>query len=70
MPSTYKDIQRLTGLSLSTISKYLNGGNVLEQNARAIDQAIETLDFRVNEFARGLKTRRSNTVGIFDPGTE
>ena len=67
MPSTYKDIQRLTGLSLSTISKYLNGGNVLEQNARAIDQAIETLDFRVNEFARGLKTRRSNTVGILIP---
>ena len=67
MPSTYKDIQRLTGLSLSTISKYLNGGNVLEQNARAIDKAIETLDFRVNEFARGLKTRRSNTVGILIP---
>ena len=67
MTSTYKDIQRLTGLSLSTISKYLNGGNVLEQNAKAIDQAVKTLDFRVNEFARGLKTRRSNTVGILIP---
>ncbi len=67
MPSTYKDIQRLTGLSLSTISKYLNGGNVLEENARAIDSAIETLDFRVNEFARGLKTRRSKTVGVLIP---
>ena len=29
-PPTYKDIKRLTGLSLATISKHYNGGNVLE----------------------------------------
>ncbi len=67
MPATYKDIQRLTGLSLSTISKYLNGGHVLEENAQAIRRAIDTLDFRVNELARGLKTKRSSTVGILIP---
>jgi DNA-binding LacI/PurR family transcriptional regulator len=34
MPSTMKDIARETGLSLATISKYLNGGNVLERNKK------------------------------------
>ena len=29
MAATIKDISRETGLSLATISKYLNGGNVL-----------------------------------------
>ena len=29
--STIKDVARRTGLSLSTISKYLNGGNILKK---------------------------------------
>lgn len=64
---TYKDIQKLTGLSLSTISKYFNGGALREENRRAIEQAAEKLDYRVNEFARGLKSRRSHTVGVLIP---
>ena len=67
MAATYKDIQKMTGLSLSTISKYFNGGNVLDENREAIDRAIIKLDFRVNEFARGLKSRRSKTVGMLIP---
>jgi len=65
--ATYKDIQRLTGLSLSTISKYFNGGNVLDVNRKAIDRAIVKLDFRMNEFARSLKSKRSKTIGVLIP---
>ena len=32
MGATIKDIANKTGLGLATISKYLNGGNVLEKN--------------------------------------
>lgn len=32
MAATIKDIARETGLSLATISKYLNGGNLREKN--------------------------------------
>jgi transcriptional regulator with XRE-family HTH domain len=39
--ATIKDVARLAGVSVSTISKYLNGGNVLEENAEAIRNAIE-----------------------------
>ena len=37
MAATYKDIQRVTGLSLATISKYFNGGVVREENRQAIE---------------------------------
>ena len=67
MASTYKDIQEMTGLSLSTISKYFNGGNVLASNRRAIGGAAAALGFRVNEFARGLRTACSRTVGVLLP---
>ena len=61
--STIKDVARRTGLSLSTISKYLNGGNVREENRLAIDAAVAELGYSVNVFARSLKANRSMTVG-------
>lgn len=64
---TIKDVSRLTGLAYATISKYLNGGNVLPENRVKIEAAIKELNFTVNEFARGLKTNKSNTVGIIIP---
>ena len=65
--STIKDVARRTGLSLSTISKYLNSGNVREENRLAIDAAIEELDYSVNVFARSLKANRSMTIGVLLP---
>lgn len=62
--ATYKDIRRLTGLSLATISKYFNGGNVLYANRILIDQAARDLGYQVNDFARGLRSRRSMTLGV------
>lgn len=70
MGSTIKDVAKYTGLSIATISKYINGGNVLEKNKEIIEEAIKTLNFRVNEMARGLKTNRSKTVGILIPNLE
>lgn len=65
--ATIKDVARLAGVSVSTISKYLNGGNVLEENAEAIRSAIAQLDYRVNPFARSLKTQRSKSIGVLLP---
>lgn len=65
--ATIKDVARLAGVSVSTISKYLNGGNVLEENAEAIRNAIEALDYRVNPFARSLKTQKSRAIGVLLP---
>jgi len=65
--STIKDVASKTGLSLSTISKYLNGGHVREENRLAIERAVEELDYSVNYFARSLKANRSRTIGILLP---
>jgi LacI family transcriptional regulator len=70
MSTTIKDVARMAGLSIATVSKYLNGGHVLEANRQAIEQAIQRLDYRVNVIARGLKTRRTMTVGILIPSIE
>lgn len=65
--STIKDIAQYTGLSIATISKYINGGNVLENNRALIAEAIDALDYKVNLAARALKTRRTMIVGILLP---
>lgn len=64
MPATIRDIKEKTGLSLSTISKYLNGRNVLPENQASIEAAIRELHYEVNEIARGLVTNRTRTVGV------
>lgn len=65
--ATMRDVAKETGLGVATISKYLNGGRVREKNRIAIEAAINKLEFTVNEFARGLKTSKSHTVGVIIP---
>jgi len=64
MPATIRDIKDRTGLSLATISKYLNGGNVLPENRIKIEAAINELHYEVNEIARGLVTNKTKTIGV------
>lgn len=64
MPATIRDISRETGLSLATISKYLNGGNVLPENKEKIEEAVNRLHYEVNEIARSLVTRKTRTIGV------
>lgn len=70
MTATYKDLQRATGLSLATISKFYNGGTVRDENAHAIEAAAATLGFRPNGFARSLRSRRSGTIGVLLPALD
>ena len=65
--ATIKDVARMAGVSISTVSKYINGGHVREENLDAIRNAIEVLDYRVNPFARSLKTQRSSSIGVLLP---
>ncbi|MDD3360325.1 MAG: LacI family DNA-binding transcriptional regulator [Hespellia sp.] len=64
MPTTIRDISKETGLSLATISKYLNGGNVLPENREKIAMAVEKLHYEVNEIARSLVTKKTRTIGV------
>lgn len=64
MAATMKDVKNRTGLSMATISKYLNGGNVLPENKALIEEAIKELNYEVNEIARGLVKNKTKTVGV------
>lgn len=68
--ATYKDIQHLTGLSLSTISKYFNGAPVRPGSRSAIEAAVKRLDYRVNPAARSLRRGRSQSVGVLLPALD
>lgn len=65
--ATIKDVAQRAGVAMSTVSKYINGGTVQQDNAQAIQRAIAELDYRVNPFARNLKTQRSPSIGILLP---
>ena len=65
--ATIKDVARVAGVSMSTVSKYINGGNVRRDNEEAIRKAVEDLDYRVNLCARNLKTQRNRSIGILLP---
>lgn len=67
MAATIKDIARETGLGYATISAYLNGANVRPRNRELIEAAVKKLGYVRNEYARGLKTHRSMTVGVLIP---
>ena len=65
--ATIKDVARMANVSVSTVSKYINGGNVRGANSQAIADAIEQLGFRANPFARGLKAQRNRSIGVLLP---
>lgn len=63
-----KEIAQATGLSIATISKYINGGSLRKYNRLAIEKAIKSLGgYEANEIARGLKTNKTMTLGVLLP---
>lgn len=67
MSVTIKDLAKETGLTPATISAYFNGGNVRDYNKAKIEEAIEKLGYIRNDFARGLRTHKSRTIGVLLP---
>ena len=65
--ATILDVEEQSGVSRSTISRYLNGKNVSEKNRIKIEQAIEKLSFQRNPIASGLRSSKTLTVGCVVP---
>ena len=64
---TMKDVAREAGVALGTVSKVINGIPVGESYRLRVEEAIEKLGYRVNSYARGLKTNRTNCVALLMP---
>jgi LacI family transcriptional regulator len=66
--STIKDIARALGVSTSTVSRALNDKFIKNEAMVAlIKQKAEELDYQANSIAAGLRTQKSNLIGIVVP---
>lgn len=63
---TISDIANLSGVSKTTISRYLNGkyDGMSEATRNRIQEVIEELDYRPSRQARALKSQYSSIIGI------
>ena len=62
---TIKDVAKLAGVSISTVSRVMNNSKPVSPEAkRKVLDAINKLDFKPNELARSLVMRKSNLVGV------
>ena len=69
-PATLRDVARVAGVHPGTVSRALNPqtrGLVNERTARRVLEAAQELGYRPNPIARGLRTNRSNTIGVLVP---
>jgi DNA-binding LacI/PurR family transcriptional regulator len=63
--ATIKDVAKASGVSSATVSYVMNGqGGVGEETRRRVLDAVRELNYHPNAVARGLLTRRMNTLGV------
>lgn len=62
---TIVDVAREAGVSISTVSRYLNGSSlVANETMDRVREAIQKLGFLPRSAARSLALRRTNTFGV------
>lgn len=69
--STLADIARLTGLSITTISRVLNGKSdeyrISKTSQEVVMKAVKELDYRPNVAAQSLRSNSMHTIGLLVP---
>lgn len=64
---TMKDVAREAGVALGTVSKVINGIPVGESYRVKVEEAIKKLNYRVNSYAKGLKSNKTFTIAVMVP---
>ena len=65
---TIKDIADKAGVSISTVSRVLNGNYPVSASAKArVEKAIEEMDYLPNAIARSLRSSKTNLVAMIVP---
>lgn len=62
-----KDVAKHAGVALGTVSKVINNQSVGEEYRIKVEDAIKDLGYKVNTYARGLKTQKTYTVAMIIP---
>lgn len=65
---TMKDVARLAGVSVATVSAVINGTAIVSvKRTQRVREAMEALDYHPDQVARSLRTGRSRVVGMIVP---
>ncbi|MDO7905596.1 LacI family DNA-binding transcriptional regulator [Paenibacillus sp. JX-17] len=65
---TIKEVARLAGVSVATVSRVINEtGYVHEDTRRKVEAAVQTLNYTPNEVARSLYKKKSRLIGLLLP---
>lgn len=63
-----KQVAKQAGVSVATVSRFLNNKDYVSQEAKAaIERAIKDLNYRPNQVARSLTTKQTNLIGLIVP---
>ena len=63
-----QDVAQRAGVSVGTVSKYLNRPSQLKETTRLrVARAIEELNYRPNPIARSMRTGRTDLIAVFAP---
>lgn len=66
--ATLKDVARESGLTVTTVSRVLNNrGYISDEAKKKVADAMKKLNYRPNEVARSLHSKRTNTIGLIVP---
>lgn len=65
---TMKDVAMLANVGVGTVSRVVNNkGPVKEKTRIKVEEAIEQLNYQPNNYARGLKLNRTDTIALIVP---
>lgn len=67
MKATMKDVAKLAGVGVGTVSRVLNNGSVKAATRQKVEAAMQELAYQPDFYARGLKMNRTNTVALILP---
>lgn len=70
--SNIRDVARESGVSLTTVSLVLNGNDqrISEATRQRVLEAMNRLSYTPSRLARGLPTRRANTLAVLVPALQ
>jgi LacI family transcriptional regulator len=64
---TIRDIARMSGLSIASISRYFNGLKVRRSTAQKIENTLKFIDYKPNIAAKYMKGQRTGVIGLIVP---
>lgn len=65
--ATIQDVATEAGVAIGTVSRYLNGYSIRQNNRQQVESAIAKLNYQTNSVARAMKTSKTYTIAFVVP---